>query len=127
MTGPPAFSIGQTVLMKRLPELLGKIVAVEIDPELVDSPYYSVTWVTGDNVGGLGANIPETELSLWEEPPTDDPEALDRWLETGTAAPSITCAMCKMTSYNPADVSAGWCARCNDYSATDLPAILHPF
>ena len=36
-------------------------------------------------------------------------------------APSITCPVCKRTSYHPMDVEMGWCGNCHGYtSAVDV-------
>jgi len=31
--------------------------------------------------------------------------------------PSITCPVCKMTSYNPHDIDQGYCGNCNDWTS----------
>lgn len=30
--------------------------------------------------------------------------------------PSITCPVCKMTSYHPKDIEHGYCGNCHDYT-----------
>jgi hypothetical protein len=33
-----------------------------------------------------------------------------------TDQPSITCPVCKRTSYNPSDVAEGYCGACHDFT-----------
>jgi hypothetical protein len=32
--------------------------------------------------------------------------------------PSITCPVCKMTSYHPKDIEHGFCGNCHEYTGT---------
>jgi ribosomal protein S27AE len=34
-----------------------------------------------------------------------------------TPAPSITCPVCGMTSFNPNDIAEGYCGNCHDWTA----------
>jgi hypothetical protein len=33
-----------------------------------------------------------------------------------TETTSITCPVCRMTSYNPTDIAQGYCGNCHDYT-----------
>lgn len=41
----------------------------------------------------------------------DYPEVL-----AGVEQPSITCPVCRMTSYNPNDIREGYCGNCHDWT-----------
>lgn len=41
--------------------------------------------------------------------------------------PSITCPVCRMTSYNPNDIVYGYCGNCHDYTSPQgIPEPLPP-
>jgi hypothetical protein len=35
---------------------------------------------------------------------------------SGADQPRITCPICRMTSYNPTDISEGYCGNCHDWT-----------
>jgi hypothetical protein len=53
-----------------------------------------------------------------------DPEAGRRFAESwkSLTAPSITCPVCGMTSYNPNDVREGYCGNCHAWTGPNPPA-----
>lgn len=115
----PAFDVGQTVYLKRIPEQLARIVSVTVDEELVDGPHYDLVWTTGEAIGRLSTRLPESELVLWAEPPTHDLVALEHWLVNEPVWPTFQCPVCKKTTYNPNDIKHGFCSYCNDYTSVE--------
>lgn len=38
-------------------------------------------------------------------------------VDASAAAPSVTCPLCRRTSYHPRDVEYGYCGACRDYTS----------
>jgi hypothetical protein len=49
-----------------------------------------------------------------QDPFLHDPQAFERLIE---AMQHITCPRCGLTSFDPLDISGGWCGRCHDWTS----------
>lgn len=45
-------------------------------------------------------------------------DAIIAGLARAASQPSITCPVCKMTSYHPEDIRQGYCGNCHDFTGS---------